>query len=96
LIDYLFLNGHTRAGANDNVKNNQASNYLFMTRETGKIFARMIFMAVQRAPEREDGRRLKYRCRSSVGTLIGIGTLRHTRGLDAKPLMDVDVAKERG
>jgi hypothetical protein len=54
----------------------------------------MIFMAVQRTPEWEDGRRLKYRCRSSVGTLIGIGTLRQTRGLDAKPLMDADVANE--
>jgi hypothetical protein len=61
-----------------------------------KDLARMIFMAVQRLPGREDGRRLKYRCRSSVGTLIGIGTLRQCRGLDAKPLMDADVAKERG
>jgi hypothetical protein len=50
-------------------------------------------MAVQRAPGPEDGRRLNYRCKSSVGTLIGIGTLRQTRGLDAKPLMDADVCK---
>jgi hypothetical protein len=40
----------------------------------------MVFMAVQRAPGREDGRRLKYRCRSSVGTLIGIGALRADQG----------------
>ena len=40
----------------------------------------MVFMAVQRAPGREDDRRLKYRCRSSVGTLIGIGALRADQG----------------
>ena len=52
-------------------------------------------MAVQRTPGQENGRRLNYRCSSSVGTFIGIGTLEQARNLNAKPQMDADVPKER-